>query len=237
MAQKKCPVCGVSVKLENLERHLRNQHPRADVDLETALTEEERREATQAKTAARPTITAKGKQWIAIVSVAVAAVLILVIWNPFGGVGPGVGQVAPNFTVATSTGATISLSDYRNSPVVLDLMDVDCGACQSEALDVLQFVYLNYSVRGVRFLSVSLIDWTGGADTPATIEQFKADHGTNWVYGMDTTARTVRNAYQVQSTPTTFILDANGVITAKAVGRAPNGYAWYAAALDALLGS
>ena len=36
MAQKKCPVCGVSVKLENLERHLRNQHPRADVDLETA---------------------------------------------------------------------------------------------------------------------------------------------------------------------------------------------------------
>ena len=236
MAQKKCPVCGVSVKLENLERHLRNQHPRADVDLETALTEEERREATQAKAAVRPAITTKGKRWIAIVSVAVAAVLILVIWNPFGGVGPGAGQVAPDFTVATSTGGTISLSDYRNSPVVLDLMDVDCPACQSEALNVLQFVYLNYSVRGVRFLSVSLIDWTGRADTPATIEQFKADHGTNWVYGMDT-ARTVRNAYRVQATPTAFILDGNGVITAKVEGLAPGGYAWYATALDALLGS
>lgn len=236
MAQKKCPVCGVSVKLENLERHLRNQHPRKEVDLEAALTEEERREATQAKAASRPPITAKGKQWIAIVSVAIATVLILVIWNPFGGVGPGVGQVAPNFTVATSTGATISLSDYRNSPVVLDLMDVDCPACQSEALNVLQFVYLNYSVRGVRFLSVSLIDWTGGADTPATIEQFKADYGTTWVYGMDAT-RAVRNAYRVQATPTAFILDGNGVITAKVEGLAPGGYAWYANALDALLGS
>src|SRR3990170_19740 len=133
MAQKKCPVCGVSVKLENLERHLRNQHPRADVDLETAFTEEERREATQAKTAALPTITAKGKQWIAIVSVAVAAVLILVIWNPFGGVGPGVGQLAPDFTVETSTTGTVTLSAYRGSPVVLEFMDVDCDACKFEA--------------------------------------------------------------------------------------------------------
>ena len=32
MATKKCPVCGVSVKAENLQRHVRNQHPRAKVE-------------------------------------------------------------------------------------------------------------------------------------------------------------------------------------------------------------
>ena len=236
MAQKKCPVCGVSVKLENLERHLRNQHPRADVDLETAFTEEERREATQAKTAARPTITAKGKQWIAIVSVAVAAVLILVIWNPFGGVGPGVGQLAPDFTVETSTTGTVTLSAYRGSPVVLEFMDVDCDACKFEARDVLPFVFANYSTAGVVFRSVSLINFVNPADTKQTIEEFKTTYGTNWVYGMDTSG-TLRNTYRIDATPTTFILDRSGVITAKFVGRAPSGYASYAAALDALLGS
>jgi len=32
MVTKKCPVCGVSVKEENLQRHVRNQHPRAKVE-------------------------------------------------------------------------------------------------------------------------------------------------------------------------------------------------------------
>src|SRR3989304_9699704 len=45
---KKCPVCGVSVKLENLERHVRNQHPRASVDLTSLLSAEERMETTRA---------------------------------------------------------------------------------------------------------------------------------------------------------------------------------------------
>ena len=47
----KCPVCGVSVKLENLERHVRTQHPRADVDLTQTLTPEQRRELDAQKRA------------------------------------------------------------------------------------------------------------------------------------------------------------------------------------------
>ncbi|MEK6986657.1 MAG: TlpA disulfide reductase family protein, partial [Candidatus Thermoplasmatota archaeon] len=202
MATKKCPVCGVPVKVENLERHLRNQHPRADVDLTSALTEQERREAQRAKAAARPAITTKGMRWVAIIAVVVAVILILAIWNPLRGIGPGVGQVAPDFTVETSTVGTVTLSSYRESPVVLELMDVDCSACQLEARDVLPFVFQNYSGRGVRFLSVSLIGFVPPADTKATIEGFKSKYGTNWAYGMDTSG-TVRNAYQVQYTPTT----------------------------------
>ena len=44
MAMKKCPVCGVPVKAENLERHVRNQHPHAEVNPDTLLTEDEKAE-------------------------------------------------------------------------------------------------------------------------------------------------------------------------------------------------
>src|SRR3972149_2223624 len=121
MATKKCPVCSVPVKVENLERHLKNQHPRADVDLTSALTEQERREAQRAKAAARPAITTTGMRWVALIAVVVAAILGLAIGNPSRGIGPGVGQVAPGFTVETSTVGTVTLSSYRESPVVLEL--------------------------------------------------------------------------------------------------------------------
>jgi len=45
----------------------------------------------------------------------------------------------------------------------------------------------------------------------------------------------VQTAYGVSSTPTTFILDRNGVITAILVGEQAGGYATYSNALDAAL--
>ncbi len=230
MATKKCPVCGVPVKIENLERHLRNQHPRADVDLEVALTPEERRQSHEATAAARPALTQGGKRLIAIVAVVLVIVLAIVILNPFGRVGPGVGQVAPDFTLATSTGGSVTLSSLRGSWVVLvEFMDPDCGACQNEA-PTLASLYANFSAR-VRFLSVD-VDFVGAADSNAKIASFKSTYGTSWDYMLDTT-HAVTNAYGVGSTPTTFILDRNGVVSASFH---TNTYAGYADLLNRALG-
>ncbi len=111
-------------------------------------------------------------------------------------------------------------------------MDVDCSFCQSEAQDVLPTVYSNYRDQ-VDFLSVSANN-LGASDTVARINDFRTTYQTPWTYALDSSGTTVR-AYAIRFTPTTFILDRNGVITQVFVGTAPNGAASYSAALDAAL--
>jgi len=238
MAMKKCPVCGASVKVENLERHVADNHPRAKVDLSKLVTEEEKRAAKPKRAAPPPTVTKGGKRLVIVVAIILAIILVLVIVNPFRPHGPQVGDTAPGFLVNACSSGVVSLSSYRNSPTVLELMDANCEACKGEA-PVLASVYGTYSTRGVGFLSVSLIDWVPPADTCQSVETFKASYGTNWTYGMDYD-RVVRDAYFPGSagfgTPTTYILDKNGVITRILVGPQTGGSSTYASALDAVLG-
>src|SRR5207247_1459115 len=87
----KCPVCGVSVKLENLERHVTSQHPRAKVDLSRELTDEQRQELVAKRAAARPHLTRGGRRLILAKTIVIAAILVLILVNPFGnsGIDPG----------------------------------------------------------------------------------------------------------------------------------------------------
>ena len=238
MAMKKCPVCGASVKVENLERHVTDKHPRAKVDLSALVTAEEVRAAKPAKAAPPPAVTKGGKRLIVVVAILLAVVLILVVVNPFRPRGPQVGDPAPDFLIAACPSGVVSLSSYRNSVTLLELMDVDCPGCISEA-PVLAGVHDAYGTRGVRFLSVSLVDWHAPADTCGTVDTFTRTHGTDWTYGMDTD-RAVRDAYFPGSagfvTPTMYVLDRGGVITAIFSGPPSGGSAAYAAALDAALG-
>jgi len=235
MATKRCPVCNVPVKVENLERHVRTQHPRANVDTRALLTEEERQALQEAKTAARPTLTSRGKRTIVLVAIVVAAVLLIGIiaatWRPSGG---NPGNVAPDFTLPTSEGGTITLSSYRGQPVLLEFMDVDCPFCQQEAEQALTTLYQNYGAR-VQFLCVD-IDLPGDppADTADRINSFRAQYNTPWPYGMDS-SRTVASSYGVTGTPTTFIVDKEGIIRNRFDGL--TGYANLASALDAVLRS
>lgn len=231
MPTKKCPVCGVSVKLENLDRHVRHQHPRANVNPEEILTPDEDRSLRAAKTAARPAMTTRGKRTITIVAIAVAVALVLVVVFPRG-TGPQKGLAAPDFTLGASTGGSVTLSSYRGSVVLLEFMDVDCSFCQAEAQDVLRYVFENYSSRA-RFLSVD-VDFVGATDTMDRINVFRTTYGVAWTYVLDS-SHSVGPMYGITGTPTTFILDRNGVITEIFRGRAPNGDASYAAALDQAL--
>ena len=229
---RKCPECGVSVKVENLPAHYAKQHPRVEVP------EDAHREAAQVvrtaraeRTRAPVTVTRRGKVLIAAIAVVLAVVLLVIIVNPFR-VGPTVGKEGPDFTLTSTTGASVTLSTLRGEPVLLEFMDVDCPHCQNEATNVLSSLYTAYGGR-VHFLSVD-VNFVPPDDTDARIEVFKTTYNTPWTYALDS-ARTVQTAYGVSSTPTTFILDRNGVITAILVGEQAGGYATYSNALDAAL--
>ncbi len=233
MAMKKCPVCGVSVKLENLERHVRNQHPRSDVSLDSLLTKEERGEVAEAKAMSRPGLTSSGKRTIAIVAAVVAVILVVaVLFTVLRATGPQPGQIAPDFTLTLSSGGSATLSAYRGQPVLLEFMNTYCPNCQAEA-PTLVSLFQAYGSR-VHFLSVDI--YLSASEPSATATQlnaFKSQYGTTWDYAMDTD-NSVAHSYSVQGTPTTFIIDAKGVVHSFFYGRYP--YSSFSDALNATLG-
>ena len=231
MATKKCPVCGVSVKVENLERHVRNQHPHAELEPENLLTRDERGDVERTKRPAKLVLTRSGRRLILIVVVVIAVVFFLAIANPFRGVGPAVGQLAPDFALATSDGSTLRLSSLRGMPVLLEFMDTDCPACQREAPTLVSLA-ANYSAS-VRFVSID-VDFVGASDTDAKIAAFKSAYGTSWAYALDASHATT-NAYGITSTPTTFVLDRSGIVVA-IVHPPANTYADYASILTRVIG-
>ena len=233
MATKKCPVCGVSVKAENLERHVRNQHPKEKVDLRETLSEEEQREIKEKRSASRPALTRGGRRMLAIVAVVVAVILVaLVAYELLAPpkLEPGTG--APLFTLSSTDGTTVSLASYKGTPVLVEFMDVDCYYCQQE-VPALTSVYANFSTR-VRFVSID-INIESPTDTATRIDGFRTAYGTSWPYCLDP-GRTVQNAYKVDSTPTIFIIDRNGTIYKEMVGIADASEANLALALNAVTG-
>lgn len=234
MAMKKCPVCGVSVKVENLERHVRNQHPHEHVDLSETFTEEDREAVEESKARTRPALTRRGKRTVLIAVVAVAVVIVVVIlastWHPPG---PNVGQTAPAFSLQTSDGSVVALSSLtgKGKPVFLEFMSPYCSACWSEAPTVTS-IYGTFGSRVV-FASIVWVYFFEGTTNVANVTDFKTVHNTPWPYGMDYDTSVI-NAYGVTSTPTFFILDSSGVVQSKFVGAYP--YNTLANALNQALG-
>lgn len=224
---KPCPVCGASVKVENLKRHAARAHPGRKVDFE--LTEEEEA-AVQAARPRRPRL--GGRQKLLYPLAALAVVVVLVV-AAFVALSPPAGPegVAPDFVLQSDDGGSVHLADLQGRVVLLDFMDVDCSHCRSETANVLVPLHAQYGGQ-VTFLSVN-VGFVGGPDTLADILAFKAAYGATWTYLLDD-GSVAGPSYGVQGTPTTFILGRDLTIQgAPFVGETP--YETLAAALQAAL--
>ncbi len=129
-----------------------------------------------------------------------------------------IGMKAPDFEAPTPEGKTLKMSDVlKNSKVlILDFWASWCKPCRRENPYVVE-IYKKYHPKGLEILGVSL-------DKPDARDAWlKAieDDGLTWKhvshlqYWQDPVAR----LYGVQSIPSTFILDKNGVIRAKNLRR------------------
>jgi len=221
VATKKCPVCGVSVKIENLERHVRDQHPRAEIDPGQLLTEGERatiKAVGPPRTTVRPSLTMRGKVIIGVAAIVILLVLAVIIVNPFRtGLRPG--QEAPDFSLVASDGSPVSLLALRGQPVLLEFIDIDCPHCINEA-PVLVSLYSSHSTT-VHFLSLDVnFNSLPPDDTVQRIDSFKSTQNTPWPYAL---AEALVPTYQVSATPTMFILTANGIILQVYTGETPLG--------------
>lgn len=157
---------------------------------------------------------------LVVAAVAVAAVIALNV--PLGGGGsvPGSSDVvigspllnkpAPDFTLTTLDGRSVSLFDYVGRPVIVNFWASWCIPCRDEFP---QFVTAlsEHKADGLEILGIVHLD---GSDTA---NAFASAHGGTWPMLQDADNSTW-NAYLGVGVPSTYFIDRQGVVRATSLG-------------------
>lgn len=118
-------------------------------------------------------------------------------------------ETAPDFSLSTIDGSTLTLSDYKGKVVILDFWATWCPPCRKEIPGFIE-LYDEYKDKGLVIIGVSSEDIN-------KLKKFSGDNGINYPIAIGN--REVAQAYGgIQYIPTTFIIDKEGKIVGKHVG-------------------
>ncbi len=118
------------------------------------------------------------------------------------------GVSAPDMSVKDLNGATIRLSDLKGKRVIVDMWATWCGPCVKEIPHLIE-LYRETSRDDLMIVGIS------DEDEP-TLRTFAREKGIN--YPVASAKLTLKPYNDVQSIPTTFIIDRNGLIQKVVVG-------------------
>jgi len=129
-----------------------------------------------------------------------------------GAVGSKQGDMAPDFTLARLDGGELTLSDLRGKVVIVDFWDTWCPPCRV-ALPHLQELSETYRDDLV------VVGLALGKEGPDKVRSFTKKTGLTFEMVLWNQDPELLKAFGgIQSIPTTFLIDADGVIRQKWVG-------------------
>lgn len=124
---------------------------------------------------------------------------------------PLVGDAAPDFRLAELDAPdSLSLSDLRGTPVVMNYWASWCLACREEHPALVR-AWKRYTRRGVRLIGVVF------QDSPENVRRYLEQYGGGWTQLLDPESRTAMD-FGVYGVPETYFIDALGRITHKHIG-------------------
>lgn len=123
-----------------------------------------------------------------------------------------VGAPAPEFTLRTTDGRTVSLADYKGKVVLVNIWATWCPPCRQE---IPSMVNLSNEMKGKDFeiLAVSIDD----RDLPNALLSFAQEYKMGFPILMDTDKQ-VAVAYKTTGVPESFLVDRDGIIQKKVIG-------------------
>ncbi len=125
---------------------------------------------------------------------------------------PQAGFLAPDFTLTSLDGETITLSDLRGQVVVLNFWASWCPPCKAE-MPAMQHTYQDFKDQGLVVLAVN----STAQDTLTAAQDFISQNGLTFPVPLDQSGEITR-LYRVQSLPTSFFIGADGVIREVVIG-------------------
>ena len=125
-----------------------------------------------------------------------------------------IGSKAPDFELFDLEGKTHKLSDYKGTPILLNFWATWCGPCRSE-MPHLEEVYEEWNIKGLTFFAVNV------GESSTDVISFLDYFGFTMPVLLDG-AKTVSRKYGVSGIPTTYFIDANGIIQNRVVGAFPD---------------
>jgi cytochrome c biogenesis protein CcmG, thiol:disulfide interchange protein DsbE len=119
---------------------------------------------------------------------------------------PAVGFAAPEFSLTTLDGKTISLSDLHGKDVVINYWVTWCIPCKEE-LPVLDKLGQEYAAQGVTLLSIDGIQQDTLGDVQSIVSKLALTHPVLLDEG-----NSFSKAYWVKFMPTSIFIDKQGII-------------------------
>ncbi len=123
---------------------------------------------------------------------------------------PYVDNAAPDFTLPQLDNESLSVSDSRGKPTLINFWASWCPPCRRE-LPALQAAYESYGDT-IGFLAIDV------KEEPQTVNGFVEEMGLTFPILLDQDGQVSDVAYEVRGIPTTIFVDANGVVAARHVG-------------------
>ena len=125
---------------------------------------------------------------------------------------PQEGFQAPDFELSTVEGEVVLLSELRGKAILLNFWATWCPPCRSE-MPAMQQVYMDYVQDEFVVLAVNNLR----QDRRESVETFILDGNLTFPVLLDNFG-SVSTRYQVNSMPTSFFIDPNGIIREVVIG-------------------
>lgn len=129
-------------------------------------------------------------------------------------VGAEKGKFAPDFTLSTIDGQSVSLTDYKGKKVILNFWASWCPPCKVEMPHMQQY-YQKYAKQDNVVILAANLSYTDGSKDK--VQQFVDSFDITFPILMMNNKKVVQ-LYDIISLPTTFIIDTDGRIQHKIVG-------------------
>jgi cytochrome c biogenesis protein CcmG/thiol:disulfide interchange protein DsbE len=148
-------------------------------------------------------------RWLAVGLV--VGLLALLTWGLRARAGgPLQSGPAPDFSLVTFEGETLTLSDLRGQVVIINFWASWCPPCRDEA-PYLEATWRKYRDRGVVFIGVDYVD----AEPNALA--YIAEFGITYPNGPDIGQKIARS-YRIEGVPETFYVDKQGQLRGVHIG-------------------
>jgi len=125
---------------------------------------------------------------------------------------PREGFLAPDFTLETTEGVSITLSELRGQAVLINLWATWCPPCRAE-MPAMQKLFEEYKDQGLLVLAINMTY----QDTPTAVAPFVQENGLTFPILIEETGK-VADKYELRSLPSSFFIDRNGIIQEVVIG-------------------